>query len=105
MTSMLLRLSMAMCHRRGREAPSGAYPPFRGELRRALEAGRLRRLGGRLLDVLRHHVRVRRVPVGHLDELATLHLPDLDEPAALVVGRGDLERRHQPAEGEVRDLL
>src|SRR5712664_4952701 len=59
----------------------------------------------RLLDVLRHHVLVRGEPLGRLHELAVLHLPDLYEPAALVVGRRDLERRHQPAQGEVADLL
>ena len=34
-------------------------------------------------------------PVGDLLELAALHLPDLDEPTALVVLRGDLEWWHQ----------
>src|SRR5215510_12979718 len=58
-----------------------------------------------LLDVLGHHVLVRGEPVSDLQELAVMHLPDLDEPAALVIGRRDLERRHEPADGEARDLL
>src|SRR5206468_7936337 len=62
-------------------------------------------LGSTLLDVLGHDVLVRGEPVGDLHELAILYLPDLDEPATLVVGRRDLERRYQPAQGEVRDLL
>src|SRR5688500_11105926 len=45
----------------------------------------------RLLDVLRHHVLVRGEPVGSLHELTALHLPDLHEPAALVVGGRDLQ--------------
>src|SRR6266850_8340784 len=77
MTSMLLRLSMSV------------------ELL----------LGSALLDVLGHDVLVGGEPVGYPYELAVLHLPDLYEPATLMVGRGDLERRHQPAQGEVRDLL
>src|SRR5262245_19697841 len=62
-------------------------------------------LGGGGLDVLRDHVRIRGEPVRHLLELAALDLPDLHEPAALVVVRRDLERGHEPAEGEVVDLL
>src|SRR5262249_24804049 len=93
MTWMLFRISMLG------PSPEGACPPP--------PAPRIwgRLLGRRGLDVLGHDVRVGRVPVGDLLELAALHLPDLDEPAALVVGRGHLERRHQPAEGEVVDLL
>src|SRR4029453_4089588 len=90
----LLRLSIATSRWRGRGAPSSASP---------FSAPRLLRARG--LDVLGHHVGVRRIPVGHLLELAALHLPDLDQPAALVISRRDLERRHQPAEGEVGDLL
>src|SRR3989441_11944846 len=59
----------------------------------------------RLLDVLGHHVLVRGVPIGDLHELAVLHLPDLHEPAALVVGGRDLQRRHETTEREVVDLL
>src|SRR5262245_58228925 len=92
MTSTLLRLSIALLRRRER-----GPPPAR------LRSPRL--LGRRGLDVLGHHVRVSREPVRLLLELAALHLPDLDQPAALVVGRGDLERRYQPAQGEVVDLL
>src|SRR5215471_2539758 len=62
-------------------------------------------LGCRSFDVLGDHVRIGRIPVGHLLELAALHLPDLDQSAALVVGRRDLQGRHQPAQGEVGDLL
>src|SRR6185369_6216682 len=57
------------------------------------------------LDVLADHVRIGGVPLRHLLELAALDLPDLHETAALVVGRRDLEGRHQPPEGEVGDLL
>src|SRR6266850_7380183 len=81
---------------RSRLRPPG---PARGRKRVALL------LGARFLDVLGHHVLVRGVPVGDLLELAALDLPDLHEPAALVVLRRDLERRHQAAEREVRDLL
>src|SRR5688500_5732360 len=59
----------------------------------------------RLLDVLSDHVLVGSEPLGALHELAALHLPDLHEPAALVVGRRDLEGGHQATEGEVADLL
>src|SRR2546428_5414332 len=58
-----------------------------------------------VFDVLAHHVLVGGKPVGHLLELPTLHLPDLNETATLVVGRRDLERRGQTAQGEVWDLL
>src|SRR5438874_13808836 len=58
-----------------------------------------------LLDVLGHHVLIRGEPVRDLLELATLHLPDLHEPATLVILRGDLQRRHEPAQREVVDLL
>src|SRR5438128_10311093 len=77
MTSMLLRLSMS----------------------------ELLLLRPALLDVLGHHVLIRGEPVRDLHELTVLHLPDLHQPATLVVGVGDLERRHQPAQGEVRVLL
>src|SRR3954470_12877029 len=43
------------------------------------------------------------VSVGY--ELAALDSEDLDPAAALVVLRRDLERRHQPAERKVLDLL
>src|SRR5256886_17138100 len=56
-------------------------------------------------DVLAHHVLVGGKPVGHLLELPTLHLPDLNETATLVVGRRDLERRDQTAPGEGRGIL
>src|SRR5438094_7767315 len=92
MTSTLLSVSISVSCRRGQDAPSDTSLSFSRRL--------LRRL-----DVLGHHVGIRRVPVGHPLELAALHLPDLDEPAALVVGWRDLERRHEPAEGEVGDLL
>src|SRR6266581_3040428 len=91
MTSMLLRLSMPGCLSEGARRP----PPIPPRLW----------LGGRFLQMLGHHVRVGRVPVGDLLELAPLDLPDLDEPATLVVGRRDLDRRHEPAEGEVGDLF
>src|SRR6266513_217791 len=88
MTSMLLSVSMAV-------GSGGRLPGPRP---------RLRLLPG-LLDVLGHHVLVRGEPVGDLLELAALDLPDLHEPAALVVLRRDLERGHQSAQREVVDLL
>src|SRR5712664_41087 len=92
MTSMLFSVSMPSAPR-GR--PPGGRPRSLGSLL----------LRARLLDVLGHHVLVGGVPLGDLRELAVLDLPDLHEPAALVVLRRDLERRQEPAEGEVRDLL
>src|SRR6266513_3431524 len=107
MTSMLLRLSMSVgargCARHRRAPPRTVVVPVEKGPRRPPPPTLL--LRGRLLDVLGHHVRVGRVPVGDLDELAPLDLPDLDEPATLVVGRSDLERRHQTAESKVGDLL
>src|SRR5256885_17014303 len=113
MPSSLLTLSMPVgahgCAPHRRTAGAGAPP--RTVLVPVVEKGPRRPpppkllLRGRLLDVLGHHVRVGRVPVGDLDELAPLDLPDLDEPATLVVGRSDLERRHQTAESKVGDLL
>ena len=95
---------MSMCQREGATVPPCAAF-LRSAAGSAARAARVATTWPGLLDVLGHHVRVGRVPVGDLHELAALHLPDLDEPAALVVGRRDLERRHQPAEGEVGDLL
>src|SRR5262249_9616485 len=89
MTSMLFSVSIAYGH------GGGARPPPR--------ASSLLLRG--FFDVLAHHVLVGGKPVGYLLELSTLHLPDLDETTALVVRRGDLQRRHQPAQREVRDLL
>src|SRR5438034_5973292 len=89
MTSMLFSVSMSRVRRRGLRPPPP--PPLL--------------LGASLLDVLAHHVLVGGKPVGHLLELPALHLPDLNETATFVVGRRDLERRYQTAQGEVRDLL
>src|SRR5438552_5173574 len=58
-----------------------------------------------LFDVLADDVLVRGEPVGHLLELSALHLPDLDEPAALVLGGRHLQRRHEAAQREAADLL
>src|SRR5262245_43882817 len=44
-------------------------------------------------------------PVLDLHELAALYRPDLDPAAAFVVGRRDLERRHDAAQGEALDRL
>src|SRR5262250_1752182 len=98
MTSMLLRLSMSDPRLIGAPRPAGPQP--RDGLQRAPLL-----LRAALLDVLGHHVLVRGEPVGLLLELAALDLPDLYEPTALVVRVRDPERRHQPAEREVRDLL
>src|SRR2546422_1221696 len=62
-------------------------------------------LRARRLDVLADHIVVGAEPVGHLHELPALDLIDLDQPAALVVIRRDLERRHESAQREARDLL
>src|SRR2546422_4690778 len=62
-------------------------------------------LRARRLDVLADHIVVGTEPVGHLRELPALDLIDLDQPAALVVIRRDLERRHESAQREARDLL
>src|SRR5437773_4768163 len=88
MTSMLFSVSMVVSGGRGPGAPAAPPLLLRG-----------------LLDVLAHHVLVGCKPVGHLLELPALHLPDLNEAASFVVGRRDLERRYQTAQGEVRDLL
>src|ERR1700730_18701390 len=99
MTSTLFRLSMS-CRIGGGETPPPM--PF---LRSRVTAPSGILLGGGRLDVFGHHVGVGRVPVGDLLELAALHLPDLDETAALVISGRDLERRNHPAEGEVGVLL
>src|SRR5438309_364206 len=49
--------------------------------------------------------RIAAEPLGLLDELAALDLEDLDEPAALMVRRSDLEGRHQATEAEIIDRL
>src|SRR5947207_14800644 len=89
MTSMLLSVSMGRW-----EAGAGVPGPGRGS-----------RLLPGLLDVLAHDVLIRGEPIGLLHELAALDLPDLDEPAALVILRRHLQRRHEPTEREVVDLL
>src|SRR5437870_2296356 len=58
-----------------------------------------------LLDGCLNHFRIGAEPFGLLDEFAALDLEDLDKPAALMVRRGDFERRYQPAEAEILDLL
>src|SRR5437879_8577238 len=88
MTSMLFSVSIAYGHGGGRSPRRASSLLLRG-----------------VFDVLAHHVLVGGKPVGHLLELPTLHLPDLNETATLVVGRRDLERRDQTAQGEVRELL
>src|SRR5882724_934770 len=50
-------------------------------------------------------IRVAAEPLGLLDKLATLDLEDLDESAAFMVRRGDLERRHQTTKAEILDRL
>src|SRR5262245_49717437 len=62
-------------------------------------------LGTSFFDVLRDDILVGGVPVSDLFELAALHLPDLDKTTTFMILRRDLQRRHQPAEGEVVDLL
>src|SRR5882724_9365245 len=62
---------------------------------------RLFGLGDRLSD----DFRIASEPLGLLDELAALDLEDLDEPATLMVRRGDLEGRHQTTEAEISDRL
>src|SRR5215207_836447 len=59
----------------------------------------------RLLDRRGDDVREAAEPLGFLDELAALDLEDLHPAAALVVFGVDLERRDQPAETEIPDLL
>src|SRR5215813_8441702 len=98
MTSMLLSLSMSGPRLIVAPRPAGPHP--RDGLQRAPLL-----LRAALLDVLGHHILIRGEPVGFLLELAALDLPDLHEPAALVVGRRHLERWHQAAQREVRDLL
>src|SRR6266436_6584637 len=58
-------------------------------------------LGDRLGD----DIRVAAEPLGLLDELTALDLEDLYEPAAFMVRRGNLERRHQTTEAEISDRL
>src|SRR6266568_1883080 len=58
-----------------------------------------------LLDRGGDDIRIAAEPLGLLDELAALDLKDLDKSAAFMVRRGDLERRHQPAEAEILDRL
>src|SRR5215472_1655807 len=55
------------------------------------------------LHRLGDHFRIGAKPLRLLDELATLDLEDLHPAAALVVGRGYLERWHQTAEAKVTD--
>src|SRR5438552_12624609 len=50
-------------------------------------------------------LRIAAEPLGLLDELAALDLEDLYISAALVVGRGDLERWNQTTEAEILDRL
>src|SRR5689334_4067171 len=56
-------------------------------------------------DRLRHHLRISTEPVSLLDELPALDLEDLHPTAAFVIGRRDVERRHQAPEAEIMDLL
>src|SRR6266705_2508506 len=58
-----------------------------------------------LLDRGGDDIRLAAEQLGLLDELAALDLKDLDKSAAFMVRRGDLERRHQPAEAEILDRL
>src|SRR6202022_3759729 len=58
----------------------------------------------RRLQCMLDDVAVGAEPVGFLDELAALNLEDLHPAAAFVVGRRDLQRRDEAAEGEVADL-
>src|SRR5438132_13406896 len=88
MTSMLFSVSIAYGHGGGRSPRRASSLLLRG-----------------VFDVLAHHVLVGGKPVGHLLELPTLHLPDLNETATFVVGRRDLERRDQTAQREARDVL
>src|SRR5262245_6092160 len=110
MTAMLLRLSMSVRHRRAawplrRLSSISAAIAALGTSRVCRSRWKALLLRRRLLHVLRDDLRIRRVPVGHLHELPALDLPDLHEPAALVIARGDLERRHEATQREVRDLL
>src|SRR5438477_3055782 len=59
----------------------------------------------RLLDGGCNDLGISAEPLGFLNELAVLHLEDLDPPAAFMIGSGHFERRHQTAEGEILDLL
>ena len=59
----------------------------------------------RLFDCGGDDVRVAAEPLGLLDELASLDLVDLNEPAAFMVRRGNLEGRHQTTETEIIDRL
>src|SRR6187549_1277620 len=51
------------------------------------------------------HVSIGAEPVAILDELAALDRPDLDPAAALMVGRGNLHRRHHATQAEALDGL
>src|SRR6516162_5477020 len=44
-------------------------------------------------------------PVGLLDEFAALDLEDLYPAATLMIGRRDLQRRHQAAQRKIADLF
>src|SRR5215469_7253314 len=44
-------------------------------------------------------------PVGLLDKFAAFDLENLYPAAAFVVGRGDLQRRHEATQGKIADLL
>src|SRR5438270_1696005 len=59
------------------------------------------RLLFRLLDCGGNDLGIAAEPLGLLDELAALDLENLHPAAALVVLRGDLERRNQALEGEI----
>src|SRR6202022_1675516 len=59
----------------------------------------------RLLDRRGYDFRITAEPVGLLDEFAALDLENLHPATALVILGGDLERRKEPAQGEVVDLL
>src|SRR6185295_12967513 len=98
---MLLRLSMMWWRRKGSRPFRRLSSVCGGSPRPGTRRLRL----PRVLDVLGQHVRVCREPIGGLGELAALDLPDLNEPAALVIGRGDLQRRNEPTEREAGDLL
>src|SRR5262245_54798031 len=109
MTSMLLSVSMRSD---GGEvvgwlaaAAAPEVPSSSGDARGRGRGRPSLRLLTRLLDMLGHHVLIRGVPVGDLHELAALHLPDLNQPAPLVILGRHLQRRHEAAEREVVDLL
>src|ERR1700739_4602110 len=110
-SEVMLRVRYSPCR------PTGATLSLEWEGSRAFAPGPVRP-GGRvpkgvssssrslgLFDRCRDHLRIGADPLGLLDEFAALGLVDLHPAAALVVGRGDVERRHQPAEGEIVDRL